>query len=71
MPLEFASKAHDLFKSSKTAEKRRIIALVFPNLEMNSAKLVFKLRQPFDMMVNLSTRVEWLPGKGSNLRPSD
>ena len=62
MPLEFASKAHDLFKSSKTAEKRRIIALVFPNSEMNSAKLVFTLHKPFDMIVNLSTRKEWLCG---------
>jgi len=39
-------------------KKRRIIALVFPNLEMNSAKLVFTMRKPFDMMVNLSTRKE-------------
>ena len=66
---ELASKAHDLFKSSELEEKRRIIALVFPNLEMNSAKLVFTLRKPFDMMMNLSHRKEWLPGKDSNLRP--
>jgi site-specific DNA recombinase len=68
---ELASKAHDLFKSSELEEKRRIIALVFPNLEMNSAKLVFTLRKPFDMFLNMSTRKEWLPGKGSNLRPID
>ena len=47
---ELASKAHDLFRSSALEEKRRIIALVFPNLEMNSAKLVFTLRKPFDVM---------------------
>ncbi len=58
---ELASKAHDLFKSSELEEKRRIIALVFPNLEMNSAKLVFTLRKPFDMMMNVSHRQEWLP----------
>ena len=68
---ELASKAHDLFKSSELEEKRRIIALVFPNLEMNAAKLVFTLRKPFDMMMNVSHRQEWLPGKDSNLRPSD
>jgi site-specific DNA recombinase len=68
---ELASKAHDLFKSSELEEKRRIIALVFPNLEMNAAKLVFTLRKPFDMMMNVSHRKEWLPGKDSNLRPID
>jgi hypothetical protein len=60
---ELASKAHDFFKSSEVEEKRRIIALVFPNLEMNSAKLVFTLRQPFDMMINVSHRQEWLSAR--------
>ena len=66
-----ASKASELFESSKTTEKRELIAFVFSNLSLRGAKLEYTLRQPFDMMVNLSTRVEWLPGKDSNLRPSD
>ncbi len=36
-----ASRAHDLFKSSELEEKRRIITILFPNLEMNAEKLVF------------------------------
>jgi hypothetical protein len=41
-----ASKAHDLFKSSELEEKRRIITILFPNLEMDAEKLVFKPREP-------------------------
>ena len=66
-----ANKASEIFESSKTSEKRELIAFVFSNLSLKGAKLEYTLRKPFDMMVNLSTRVEWLPGKGSNLRPSD
>lgn len=66
-----ASKAHDLFKSSELEEKRRIITILFPNLEMNTEKLVFKPRKPFDVFLNLPHRPNWLPGTGSNRRPND
>ena len=66
-----ASKAHDLFKSSELEEKRRIITIMFPNLEMDAEKLVFKPREPFDMFLNLAHRPEWLPGTDSNRRPDD
>jgi site-specific DNA recombinase len=56
-----ASKAHDLFKSSEVEEKRRIIAILFPNLEMDAATLVFKPRKPFDMFLNVPDRLKWLP----------
>lgn len=57
---EIASKSHELFKSSDIEEKRRIIAMLFPNLSMNGDKLVFIMRQPFDMFLNLTDRQEWL-----------
>ena len=66
-----ASKAHDLFKSSELEEKRRIITILFPNLEMSAEKLVFKSRKPFDVFLNLPQRPNWLPGTGSNRRPND
>ncbi len=65
-----AAKAHDLFKSSELEEKRRIIVILFPNLEIDAGKLVFKAREPFDVFFNLPHRLKWLPGKDSNLRPS-
>lgn len=55
-----ASKAHDLFKSSELDEKRRIITILFPNLEMDAEKLVFTPRKPFDMFLNLAQRPDWL-----------
>jgi site-specific DNA recombinase len=55
-----ASKAHSLFKSSELEEKRRIITILFPNLEMNAEKLVFTARKPFDVLLNLAYRQEWL-----------
>ena len=57
-----ASKASELFKISKTTEKRELIAFVFSNLSLRGAKLEYTLRQPFDMMMNVSHRKEWLCG---------
>lgn len=56
-----ASKAHELFKSSELEEKRRIITILFPNLEMNAEKLLLKPRKPFDIFLNLEQRPNWLP----------
>lgn len=66
---ELASKSHELFKSSDIEEKRRIISLLFPNLSMNGDKLVFIVRKPFDMFLNLGDRPDWLLGRDSNPRP--
>ena len=66
-----ASKASELFESSKTTEKRELIAFVFSNLSLRGVELEYMLSKPFDMMVNLTDRASWLPGKDSNLRPSD
>ncbi len=68
---EIASKAHDIFKSSELEEKRRIINILFPNLEMNAKKLEFTLRKPFDMFLNFKEYPNWLPEQDSNLRPID
>ncbi len=61
-----ASRAYYVFKSSELEEKRRIITIVFPNLEMNAEKLEFSIRKPFDMFLNLPERPEWRPLRESN-----
>jgi site-specific DNA recombinase len=66
-----ANKASELFESSKTSEKRELINFVFSNLSLRGRKLEYALRKPFDMMVNLSNRSEWLLGRDSNPRPID
>ena len=68
---EITSRSHELFKSSDIEEKRRIIAMLFPNLSMNGDKLVFIMRKPFDMFLNKRDRLDWLLGRDSNPRPSD
>lgn len=65
-----ASKAHKLFRSLALDEKRRIIQILFPNLKMDAKKLVFELRKPFDMFVNVKDHTAWLPRSDSNQRPS-
>ena len=57
-----ANKASDIFESSKTTKKRELIAFVFSNLSLRGAKLECTLRKPFDMMVNLHDRADWLLG---------
>jgi seryl-tRNA synthetase len=58
---EIVSKSYEIFKSSELDEKRRIINILFPNLEMNQEKLVFTIRKPLDAMLNLGESPLWLP----------
>ncbi len=58
---EIASKSHNIFKSSELDEKRRIINILLLNLEMNAEKLVFTVRKPFDLIVDLGKCHTWLP----------
>ncbi len=55
-----------IFKGSTVEEKRN---LVFANLELNSEKLDYSLRPPFNSFVNLSENVEWWSQGVSNPRP--
>ena len=59
--ISLASKAYEIFESSKITEKRQLIAFMFSNLRMNGGKLLFDLKQPFNLMVNLRSHAEWLP----------
>ena len=52
--------AYELFESSKIEQKRKLINYVFSNLELNGVTLRYSLRKPFDLMVDCSTRSEWL-----------
>lgn len=62
-----ASMAYELFESSNIEQKRKLINYVFSNLELEGVTLRYSLRKPFDLMVDCSTRSEWLGHKDSNL----
>jgi hypothetical protein len=49
-----ASKAYEIFESSKIAEKRNLIAFMFSNLTLKGESLDFSLKKPFDMMVDFA-----------------
>lgn len=55
-----ASRAYEIFMSSKIEQKRQLIAFVFSNLRLRGAKLEYSLRNPFDMMVGRRTHQDWL-----------
>ena len=59
--------AYELFESSKIEQKRKLINYVFSTLQLEAANLRYSLRKPFDLMVDCSTRSDWLGHKDSNL----
>ena len=69
--LSIASKAFELFESSKIEQKRKLINFVFSNLELKGATLRYSLKKPFDLMVDCTTYNDWLRRRDSNPRPSD
>ncbi|HSQ97142.1 MAG TPA: recombinase family protein, partial [Rickettsiales bacterium] len=64
--VSLASKAYEIFESSKIEEKRQLINFMFSNLRLNGTELKFSLKQPFNLMVNLSSWINWCALVGSN-----
>ncbi len=61
--LNLASRAHELFESSKIEQKRQLINFLLSNLQLRGKKLEYKLKKPFDVLVNLQNcenRSVWL-----------
>lgn len=58
---ELANRSHELFKSSDSGQKRQIVNLLFPNLQMDGEKLVFTLQKPFDRLLKMQDCATWLP----------
>ncbi len=64
--LSVASRAHELFMSSKNEQKRQLLNFMFSNLKLNGQNLEYDLRTPFHLMANVGGYEEWLPGKIRN-----
>jgi hypothetical protein len=84
--LELAQKAGILFRQQSPAEKRRLLGFVLSNCSWKNGQLTAEYRQPFDLLAKNVMALEtkkpaertqtgisenWLPGTGSNCRPSD
>jgi len=57
--LNLVSRAYELLESSKVEQKRQIINFVLSKL-LKDKKLIFTIRKPFDLFVNLKSRSKWL-----------
>ena len=68
--LNVAKRALEIFKSSEVPEKRQFLNFLLQNCELQGKKLEFSLRNPFDRILATRNRPIWLPGQGSNLRPT-
>lgn len=59
--LDLSSRAYELFKSSKTEQKHKLVRFVFSNLSWDGEKVVYNLQSPFDVMVKCQSHSDWLP----------
>jgi hypothetical protein len=58
--LNLASRASELFESSKVDQKRQLISFVVSNLRLNGKKVLYDLKKPFEALVACSESSEWL-----------
>ena len=65
--VELASMVFETFKGSAVEEKRKLINLVFANLEIKDGQLDFMRSPPFDRFIKCTKMGEWRALKDSNL----
>ncbi len=70
--ISVARRAKTIFEnSSEPAEKRAFLNYILQNPTVNGKKLYFSIASPFNLVLELASSPNWLPGQDSNLRPSD
>ena len=57
--LNLINNAKEIFMSSKLSEKQQLLRFFFSNLQLNSDKLLLKLRQPFNLMAKSTEQHVW------------
>ena len=65
--LELVSKAHTCFVKASIEQKRKLLTMIFANLEMDGTTLWYTLRKPFDVLAELPQTEEWYALQDSNL----
>jgi len=58
--LELVQNAGTLFRNADIEQKRKILKLVYWNLELTDGKLGYALRRPFDLFLNPDKNEKWL-----------
>jgi len=59
--LDLAQKAGLLFREDSEPRKQQLLTLVTSNLRLKNGKLVYDLREPFDVLLRFAETKEWLP----------
>ena len=59
--LDLAKRAFDIFECSEILEKRSLINFVFQNMKLKDGKLVWDLKEPFNIIVDFADYPIWLP----------
>ena len=57
--LNLANRAYEIFESSEPEEKRQLVNFLFQNCQLNGKKLLFKLKRPFDTVLQCSRNKQW------------
>lgn len=57
--LDLGKRAYDIFQSSETPEKRQLLQFLFQNCQLDGKKLIYQLKEPFDMISQHSSTNEW------------
>ena len=60
--LDLASRARELFESSKIEQKRQLINFLLSNLQLKGKTLLHDVNKPFDAILNANKCSDWLPG---------
>ena len=57
--LQLVSQTKELFESSEVEQKRQLIKLLLQNLRIEGENMLWEVKKPFDLILNLGDRSEW------------
>ena len=64
--INLASRAYELFESSKVAQKRQLLGFLLSNLTLRGKKLDYTLKNPFNLFPAIQNRSRWLGDRDLN-----
>jgi site-specific DNA recombinase len=64
--LNLASRAYELFESSKIEQKRQLINFLLSNLRLRGKTLLYDVNKPFDAVLKANNCSNWLGRADSN-----
>lgn len=69
--LQLVSQTKELFESSEVEQKRQLIKLLLQNLCIKGENMLWEVKKPFDLILNLVDSSEWCAQQDSNLQPTE